>query len=38
VHPHLLAQEKLPPRLIGKDIWKHLYKAIRAFEHPLVRN
>jgi PPK2 family polyphosphate:nucleotide phosphotransferase len=38
VHPHLLAQEKLPPRLIGKDIWKHRYKAIRAFEHHLVRN
>ena len=38
VHPHLLTQEKLPPRLIGKDIWTHRYKAIRAFEHHLVRN
>ena len=38
VHPHLLAQEKLPPRLVGKDIWQHRYKAIRAFEHHLVRN
>jgi PPK2 family polyphosphate:nucleotide phosphotransferase len=38
VHPHLLAQEKLPPDLIGKDIWGQRFKAIRAFEHHLVRN
>jgi PPK2 family polyphosphate:nucleotide phosphotransferase len=38
VHPDLLQQQKLPPRLIGKDIWKHRFKDIRAFEHRLVRN
>jgi PPK2 family polyphosphate:nucleotide phosphotransferase len=38
VHSDLLAQEKLPPDLIGKDIWKQRFKAIRAFEHHLVRN
>jgi polyphosphate kinase 2 (PPK2 family) len=38
VHPDLLAQQKLPPSLIGKDIWKHRFKDICAFEHRLVRN
>lgn len=38
VHPHLLAQQKLPPDLIGKGIWDQRFKAIRAFEHHLVRN
>ena len=38
VHPELLQRQKLPPRLIGKDIWEHRFKDIRAFEHRLVRN
>jgi PPK2 family polyphosphate:nucleotide phosphotransferase len=38
VHPELLKRQKVPPRLIGKDIWKHRFKDIRAFEHRLVRN
>jgi PPK2 family polyphosphate:nucleotide phosphotransferase len=38
VHPELLERQKLPPRLIGKDIWKNRFKDIRAFEHRLVRN
>jgi PPK2 family polyphosphate:nucleotide phosphotransferase len=38
VHPHLLAAEKLPPGLRGNDIWKHRFKAIRAFEQHLSRN
>jgi PPK2 family polyphosphate:nucleotide phosphotransferase len=38
VHPRLLANEKLPPRLAGKDIWQHRFKEIRAFEQHLVRN
>jgi PPK2 family polyphosphate:nucleotide phosphotransferase len=38
VHPHLLGDEKLPQGLAGKEIWKHRFKAIRAFEHHLVRN
>ena len=38
VHPDLLARQKLPPKLVGKDIWKHRFKSIRAFERHLVRN
>ena len=38
VHPRVLAAEKLAPQLAGKDIWKHRFKEIRAFEHHLVRN
>jgi PPK2 family polyphosphate:nucleotide phosphotransferase len=38
VHPAMLAGQKLPPGLTGKDIWKHRFKDIRAFEHRLVRN
>jgi PPK2 family polyphosphate:nucleotide phosphotransferase len=38
VHPRLLDNEKLPPGLAGEDIWQHRFKAIRAFEHHLVRN
>jgi PPK2 family polyphosphate:nucleotide phosphotransferase len=38
VHPRVLAAEKLAPQLTGKDIWKHRFKEICAFEHHLVRN
>jgi PPK2 family polyphosphate:nucleotide phosphotransferase len=38
VRPEILADEKLPPALIDKDIWKHRFKDIRAFEHHLTRN
>jgi PPK2 family polyphosphate:nucleotide phosphotransferase len=38
VHSEMLAREKLPPRLVDKDIWKHRFKGIRAFEHHLVRS
>jgi PPK2 family polyphosphate:nucleotide phosphotransferase len=38
VHSHLLAHEKLPPDVIGKDLWDQRFKAIRAFEHHLVCN
>jgi PPK2 family polyphosphate:nucleotide phosphotransferase len=38
VHPDLLARQKLPPGLAGKDIWKHRFKSIRAFERHLARN
>lgn len=38
VHPEMLAREKLPPRLVGKDIWKHRFKDIRAFERRVARN
>jgi PPK2 family polyphosphate:nucleotide phosphotransferase len=38
VHPNVLEREKLPPQLVGKDIWKHRYRDIRAFENHLDRN
>jgi PPK2 family polyphosphate:nucleotide phosphotransferase len=38
VHPDLLARQKLPRNLAGKDIWKERFKSIRAFERHLVRN
>jgi PPK2 family polyphosphate:nucleotide phosphotransferase len=38
VHPDLLARQKLPPSLGGKDIWKQRFKSIRAFERHLARN
>lgn len=38
VHPELLASERMPPALVGKDIWKQRYSDINAFEHYLARN
>jgi PPK2 family polyphosphate:nucleotide phosphotransferase len=38
VHPDLLARQKRPPSLGGKDIWKQRFKSIRAFERHLARN
>jgi PPK2 family polyphosphate:nucleotide phosphotransferase len=38
VHPQILASQKLPPELIGKDIWKHRYRDIRAYERYLAAN
>jgi len=38
VHPELLAKQKLPPKLVGKDIWKERFEDIRAFEKYLSRN
>ena len=38
VHPDLLARQKLPPALTGKDIWKQRFKSIRGFERHLARN
>lgn len=38
VHPDVLAQERLPPALVGKNIWKQRFKDIRSFEHYLARN
>lgn len=37
-HSSLLLQERLPPRLIGKNIWKHRFEEISAFERYLVEN
>ncbi|HEX2512629.1 MAG TPA: polyphosphate kinase 2 family protein [Xanthobacteraceae bacterium] len=38
VHPEILAGQKLPPALVGKKIWQHRFKDIRAFERYLTRN
>lgn len=38
VHKQLLEQQKLPKRLVGKNIWQQRYDDIRAFERHLVRN
>jgi len=38
VHPELLKKQKLPPKLITKDIWKERYQDIRSFERYLSRN
>ena len=38
VHPEFLAGQKLPPQLVGKDVWKNRFEDIRAFERYLTRN
>ncbi len=38
VHPEILAKQKLPPRLVTRNIWKERFEDIRAFERHLVRN
>jgi PPK2 family polyphosphate:nucleotide phosphotransferase len=38
VHPEFLAAQKLPAQLVGKNLWKHRYQDIRAFERYLSRN
>jgi PPK2 family polyphosphate:nucleotide phosphotransferase len=37
-HPDILARQKLPPKLVGKDIWKQRFEDIRAFEKYQARN
>jgi len=38
VHPELLEHQKIPPDLVGKDIWKERFKDIRHFESYLAGN
>ena len=38
VHPEILANEKIPPSLVTKDIWTERFEDIRAFERYLSRN
>src|SRR6266699_668439 len=38
VHPELLMKEKLPPKLITKNIWRERFEDICAFERYLARN
>jgi PPK2 family polyphosphate:nucleotide phosphotransferase len=37
-NPNILAGQKLPPRLVTKDIWKNRFEDIRAIERYLTRN
>jgi PPK2 family polyphosphate:nucleotide phosphotransferase len=38
VHPELLAAEKIPRKLITRDIWRERFADITAFERYLARN
>jgi PPK2 family polyphosphate:nucleotide phosphotransferase len=38
VHPELLERQKLPPRLVTKDVWNNRYESIAEFERHLARN
>jgi PPK2 family polyphosphate:nucleotide phosphotransferase len=38
VHPEILAAEKLPKKLVTKNIWKERFEDINAFERYLARN
>jgi PPK2 family polyphosphate:nucleotide phosphotransferase len=38
VHREVLDKEKLPSKLVTKNIWRERFEDIRAFEHYLTRN
>lgn len=38
VHPELLAKQKLPPQVVGKDLFKRRFEEIRNFEQYLTNN
>ena len=38
VHPEFMAKQKLPPDLVGKNIWEERFEDIRNFEQYLTRN
>jgi PPK2 family polyphosphate:nucleotide phosphotransferase len=38
VHPEILRGQKLPPKLVGKHIWRERYEDICGFERYLARN
>src|SRR5262245_27508782 len=38
VHPEILARQRLPDDLAGKDIWKHRFRSIRGFERHIADN
>ena len=38
VHPEILARQKLPARLLTRNIWKHRFEDIAAFERYVTRN
>jgi PPK2 family polyphosphate:nucleotide phosphotransferase len=38
VHPEVLERQKVPQKLLGKDVWEERFQDIRAFERHLVRS
>jgi PPK2 family polyphosphate:nucleotide phosphotransferase len=38
VHPDVLRKERVPPILLGKDLWEQRFEDIHAFERYLSRN
>jgi PPK2 family polyphosphate:nucleotide phosphotransferase len=38
VHPEILAQQKIPPELVTKDLWTERFQDMRTFERYLARN
>jgi PPK2 family polyphosphate:nucleotide phosphotransferase len=38
VHPEILAKEKIPPKLVTKNIWSERFEDINAMERYLTRN
>src|SRR6201990_2177063 len=38
VHPEMLAKQKLPPKLVTRNIWRERFEDISAFEGYLARN
>ncbi len=38
VHPELLAKEKIPPKLVTRNIWRERFEDISAIERYLARN
>src|ERR1700743_2903226 len=37
VHPDILAKQRIPPKLVGKNIWRERFEDIAAFERYLSR-
>ena len=38
VHPEILKNERIPPSLLGKNVWEQRYEDIRNLEHYLSHN
>jgi PPK2 family polyphosphate:nucleotide phosphotransferase len=38
VHPEILAKQRIPPKLVTKNIWRERFEDISAFERYLARN
>ena len=38
VHPEILKSQRIPPSLVGKNIWEERFEDIRGFERHMTRN